>query len=116
MNKKMKRAAIASISCFALVCTATTASATLDSSLGNPTTIKSTSAAKGFLDRYTPTGLYFEFEGKKFFFGEYSDHGESLIKYPGSLWEVRIGGNVSAHGYGETPVWVRNLAKKYFGW
>ena len=81
----------------------------------------SVDGTKGFLDiiteRFLPSGIYFQLDGKDFFFGEYSDrNGLDHVKYKGSLWEVRINGKVSAHGYGETPGWVVDMAEKHFGW
>ena len=61
-----------------------------------------------------PSGMYFELNGKKFYFGEYSDRGDDAIVYKGSKWEVKTGGRVSAHGYGQTPSWLVDLAKRVF--
>jgi hypothetical protein len=69
-----------------------------------------------WLKQLTPTGLYFEIEGKPFYFGEYADRGNDAIVFKGSKWEVKVNGKVTAHGYGQTPGWVRELARKYFGW
>lgn len=60
-----------------------------------------------------PTGIYFEINGKKFYFGDYS--ADPALAYPGSKWEVKVNGRVFAHGYGETPGWVIDSAKKLFG-
>jgi hypothetical protein len=69
-----------------------------------------------WLKQITPTGLYFQVEGKSFYFGEYSERGDDAIIFKGSKWEVKVNGKVAAHGYGNTPGWVRDLARKYFGW
>ena len=61
-----------------------------------------------------PSGMYFELNGKKFYFGEYSDRGDDAIVYKGSKWEVKTSGRVSAHGYGQTPSWLVDLAKRVF--
>jgi hypothetical protein len=60
-----------------------------------------------------PTGIYFEINGKKFYFGDYS--ADPTLAYPGSKWEVKVNHRVFAHGYGETPGWVIESAKKLFG-
>lgn len=60
-----------------------------------------------------PSGIYFEINGKKFYLGDYS--ADPTLAYPGSKWEVKINGRVAAHGYGETPGWVIEQAKKIFG-
>lgn len=60
-----------------------------------------------------PTGIYFEINGKKFYFGDYS--ADPTLAYPGSKWEVKVNHRISAHGYGETPGWVVESAKKLFG-
>lgn len=60
-----------------------------------------------------PSGIYFEINGKKFYFGNYS--ADPTLAYPGSKWEVKVNGRVFAHGYGETPGWVVESAKKLFG-
>ncbi len=60
-----------------------------------------------------PTGIYFEINGKKFYLGDYS--ADPTLAYPGSKWEVKVNGRVFAHGYGETPGWVVDQAKKLFG-
>lgn len=60
-----------------------------------------------------PTGIYFEINGKKFYLGDYS--ADPTLAYPGSKWEVKVNGRVFAHGYGQTPGWVIESAKKLFG-
>ncbi len=59
-----------------------------------------------------PTGIYFEINGKKFYFGDYSQ--DPTLVFPGSKWEIKVNGRVAAHGYGETPGWVIEQAKKFF--
>ncbi|PZV07349.1 MAG: hypothetical protein DCF22_22185 [Leptolyngbya sp.] len=71
-------------------------------------------AQAGWADRIpVPTGIYFEINGKKFYLGDYST--DPNLVFPGSKWEVKINGRVVAHGYGETPGWVVDQAKKIFG-
>jgi hypothetical protein len=60
-----------------------------------------------------PTGIYFEIDGKKFYFGDYSY--DPTLAYPGSKWEVKVNGQVWAHGYGETPGWLIAQARRIFG-
>jgi hypothetical protein len=60
-----------------------------------------------------PTGIYFEVNGKKFYLGDYS--ADPTLAFPGSRWEVKVNGRIWAHGYGETPGWVVDQAKKIFG-
>jgi hypothetical protein len=71
-------------------------------------------AQAGWADRIpVPTGIYFESNGKKFYLGDYS--ADPTLAFPGSKWEVKVNGRIWAHGYGETPGWVVNQAKKIFG-
>ncbi len=60
-----------------------------------------------------PTGIYFEINGKQFYLGDYS--ADPTLSFPGSKWEVKVNGRIWAHGYGETPGWVVETAKKVFG-
>lgn len=60
-----------------------------------------------------PTGIYFEINGKKFYFGDYS--ADPTLAFPDSKWEVKVNGRIWAHGRGETPGWVVESAKKFFG-
>ena len=60
-----------------------------------------------------PSGIYFEINGKKFYFGDYS--ADPTLAFPGSKWEVKVNHRVVVHGYGETPGWVVDSAKKLFG-
>ena len=60
-----------------------------------------------------PSGIYFEINGKKFYLGDYSEN--ETLAYPGSKWEVKVNGRIWAHGYGQTPGWVVDTAKKVFG-
>ena len=61
-----------------------------------------------------PSGIYFEVNGKKFYFGDYS--ADPTLTFPGSKWEVKVNGQVKAHGYGETPGWLIDQAKRLFGY
>jgi hypothetical protein len=76
-------------------------------------------AVAGFFDglaqEILPSGLYFEIEGKKFYFGEYSQYGDEAIVYEGSKWEIKYKGQVTAHGYGQTPQWIIDIARRSFG-
>ncbi len=70
-------------------------------------------AVAGFWDRVpVPTGMYLEIRGKKFYLGDYSAN--PGLAYPGSKWEIKVNGRIWAHGYGETPGWVIDLAKRFF--
>lgn len=60
-----------------------------------------------------PTGIYFEINGKKFYFGDYSAN--PTLAFSDSKWEVKVNGRIAAHGRGETPGWVVDSAKKLFG-
>ena len=60
-----------------------------------------------------PTGIYFEINGKKFYFGDYS--ADATLADPNSKWEVKVNHRLAAHGYGQTPGWVIESAKKLFG-
>lgn len=94
--------------------TTTTARATFTNNVDAPKTVESTSSKNWFreLSIPRPSGLYLKIEGKEFFLGDYAPTGE--LEYPGSLWEVRVDGKLAAHGYGETPRWVMEIAQKYF--
>ena len=60
-----------------------------------------------------PSGIYFEINGKKFYFGDYS--ADPTLAFSDSKWEVKINGRIAAHGRGQTPGWVVESAKKLFG-
>lgn len=64
---------------------------------------------------FIPSGIYFELNGKKFYFGEYSDRGDDAIVYKGSVWEVKANNRVIMHGYGGTPSWLIDMARRFFG-
>jgi hypothetical protein len=59
-----------------------------------------------------PSGVYLNI-GREYFYGDYVDTGRPV--FPGSVWEVKSGGRVIAHGYGNTPGWVWGLITKFFG-
>jgi|GEM_PF-5561093 len=61
----------------------------------------------------TPTGIYLEINGKKFYLGDYSENPN--LEFPGSKWEIKVDHHLWAHGYGQTPGWVLNMAKSFFG-
>jgi hypothetical protein len=46
------------------------------------------------------TGIYLNINGQSFYFGEYSQTGNSGIVFPGSTWEIKSNGQVIGHGYG----------------
>ena len=60
-----------------------------------------------------PSGIYFELNGKKFYFGSYS--ADPTLVFSDSKWEVKFNGRIAANGRGETPGWVVESAKKLFG-
>jgi len=68
----------------------------------------------GIGDRIVPSGMFFEVNGRKYYFGEYSDRGDDAIVFKGSKWEIKHQGRVSAHGYGQTPSWVVDTARRFF--
>jgi hypothetical protein len=76
-------------------------------------------AVAGFFDglatQLVPSGMFFEIEGKRFYFGEYSERGDDAIVYEGSKWEIKYDGKVTAHGYGLTPPWIVDTARRFFG-
>lgn len=80
------------------------------------TPLKGNPAIAGWSDFLpVPTGIFFEVNGKKFYFGEYAQTGDTGIVFAGSKWEVKRNGQVIAHGYGQTPGWVVDSARRLFG-
>jgi hypothetical protein len=50
-----------------------------------------------------------------FYFGEYSERRDDAIVYEGSKWEIKYDCKVTAHGYGLTPPWMVDMARRFFG-
>jgi hypothetical protein len=63
----------------------------------------------------TPSGIYVNLNGHKYYFGDYSPEGEGAVVFKDGTWEVKVNGRVAAHGYGRTPDWVLKAIGKVFG-
>jgi hypothetical protein len=63
----------------------------------------------------TPSGIYANINGHKYYFGDYSSEGDAAVVFKDGTWEVKANGRVIAHGYGRTPDWVLRAITTIFG-
>jgi hypothetical protein len=63
----------------------------------------------------TPSGIYLNLNGQKYYFGDYAPGGDSAVLFKDGTWEVKVNGTVVAHGYGRHPAWVVKAVTTFFG-